>query len=245
MGANSATPNAAIKPDMPNRSQETTLLQDLRVKLIEMYTLDPMRRFNRLMAGVSATLLLLIPVLLPVAHLRITPFLSALYAPFLVGFIIIVVVHELDYPRLRDAGMLFFWALVIAVCISSLLYIAARSPAPLCDAALAGIDHRMGLEATFFVHAASLHPRVAGVLAVSYLGFLPLLMVALTLPVAEGLREPPQRLVISYTVAALITVVLFAMFPAVGPWTVYPLKPFREQLLTQTTPRTFHHDHVD
>ena len=231
---NSAIPKCAIRQDTPSPGKKQNVLGELRARLIEMYTQDPMRRFNRVMACVSGSLLLIAIVLLPMANLHASGILVALPAPLIIGALA-VWSQVVSCPRLRDAFVLFFWALLITIGVSSLVWIAARTPAPLVDASLARIDHLIGLETSHVVRATSAHPRVAAVLAYVYSWMIPFSLAGLTLPVFQGLREPPQRLLIGYTVAALITTAVFAVCPAVGPWTVYSFAATPEQVLCKTT----------
>jgi membrane-associated phospholipid phosphatase len=136
---------------------------------------------------------------------------------------------------LRDSFLLCFWALLITVCIGSLVWIAARTPIPLVDLSLAHFDHTIGLETSTVVHLMGIHPRVAKVLAFIYALMIPFSLLALIYPVFMGKREPPQRLLIAYAIAALTTTAVFALFPAAGPWTVYPFSASPEQLLVKTT----------
>jgi hypothetical protein len=121
-----------IKQETPGTGTEETILRQLRTRLIEMYTQDPMRRFNRLIACVAAFLIVTVIVLLPVAQLRISIFLVTLPAPFLIGAFA-VWSQVVSCPRLRDASLLCFWALLITVCIGSLVWVAARTPIALVD----------------------------------------------------------------------------------------------------------------
>ena len=221
-------------PAAATSAPEEPILRQLRNRLVEMYTQDPMRRFNRLMACISAFLILMVIVLLPVAQLRVSIFLVTLPAPFLIGALA-VWAQVVSCPRLRDSFLLCFWSLLITVCIGSLVWIAARTPAPLMDASLAQLDHRMGLETSTAVHYMSVHTAVAKVLAAIYPLMIPFSILALAFPVFEGKREPAQRLVIAYTVAVLTTVGIFAMCPATGPWTIYHFAASSEQQLVQST----------
>lgn len=215
-------------------STEEPILRQLRNRLIEMYTQDPMRRFNRLLACVSAFLIITVIVLLPVAQLRISIFLVTLPAPLLIAAFA-VWSQVVSCPRLRDASLLCFWALLITVCIGSLVWVAARTPIALLDLRLASFDHSIGLETNMAVQFVGFHPRVAKVLDVIYVLMIPFSLAALIVSVFEGKREPAQRLVIAYAVAALTTIAVFALYPAAGPWTVYPFKASADQLLVQST----------
>lgn len=199
-----------------------------------MYTLDPMRRFNRLMACVSAILIIVVIALLPVAQLRVSIFLVTLPAPLLIGALA-VWSQVVSCPRLRDSFLLCFWALLITVCIGSLVWIAARTPDALVDVSLANVDHRLGLETSMAVRAMSVHRGMARLLGAIYPLMIPFSILALVFPVFEGKREPAQRLVIAYTVAVLATVAIFAVYPAAGPWTIYHFAASSEQQLVQST----------
>jgi membrane-associated phospholipid phosphatase len=112
---------------------------------------------------------------------------------------------------------------------------AARTPATLVDVRLASIDHAIGLETNSIVHEASFYPRLEAALAVVYSWMIPFSLFALIVPVLQGVRESPQRLLIGYTVGALITIAVFAVLPAIGPWTVYKFAASHGQMLCQTT----------
>jgi membrane-associated phospholipid phosphatase len=234
VSVNSAVPQSVNKQHTPNAGAEESVLRQLRTRLIEMYTQDPMRRFNRLIACVSAFLIITVIALLPVAQLRISIFLVTLPAPLLIGAFA-VWSQVVSCPRLRDAFLLCFWALLITVCIGSLVWAAARTPIALVDLRLAHFDHSIGLETDMAVQAALFHPRVAKILAAIYSWMIPFSLAALIISVFEGKREPAQRLVIAYAVAALTTIVVFALYPAAGPWTIYPFKASADQLLVQST----------
>jgi membrane-associated phospholipid phosphatase len=100
---------------------------------------------------------------------------------------------------------------------------------------LAHFDHCIGLETSMAVQFLGFHTRVAKLLDVIYVLMIPFSLAALVVSVFEGKREPAQRLVIAYAVAALTTIVVFALYPAAGPWTVYPFKASADQLLVQST----------
>jgi membrane-associated phospholipid phosphatase len=100
---------------------------------------------------------------------------------------------------------------------------------------LANFDHSIGLETNRAVQAAAFHPQVAKVLAAIYTLMIPFSLAALIISVFEGKREPAQRLVIAYAVAALATIAGFALYPAAGPWTVYRFTASPEQMLVQST----------
>ncbi len=232
MPLNSVAPQSEKRPGEP--AADEPILRQLRSRLTEMYTQDPMRRFNRLMACVSAILIVVVIALLPIAQLRISIFLVTLPAPLLIGALA-VWAQVVSCPRLRDSFLLCFWALLITVCIGSLVWIAARTPDALVDASLANLDHRMGLETSMAVHSMSIHSRMAKLLAAIYPLMIPFSILALVFPVFEGKREAAQRLVIAYTVAVLTTVAIFAVYPAAGPWTVYRFAASSDQQLVQST----------
>jgi hypothetical protein len=131
--------------------------------------------------------------------------------------------------------VLFFWAVLISIFVSSLVWIAARTPVPLMDWRLAHIDNALGLETSFVVRWAILYPRLAAAMGAIYGWMIPFSLLALAFPVFRGQSQAPQRLVLGYTAAALITIAIFAVCPAVGPWSVYHFAATREQSLCQTT----------
>ncbi len=234
MSAESVVSKSAQTPRPSNGTPDEPILRQLKTRLVEMYTLDPMKRFNRLMACVSTFLILSVIVLLPVAQLRLSIFLVTLPAPFLIG-LVAVWAQIVSFTRLRDSFLLCFWALLVTVCIGSLVWVAARTPYPLIDLKLAGIDHSLGLETSTAVRIMGVHPQIAKVLGVIYALMIPFSLAALVICVLEGKREPAQRLVIAFTIAAITTTVVFAFLPAAGPWTVYHYAAIPEQVLVQAT----------
>ncbi len=232
MSTDSITSDSKNTRPGANGAPQEPILRQLRQRLVEMYTLDPMKRFNRLMAWISTAMILTVIVLLPIAHLHLAIFLVTLPAPFLIG-VVAVWAHVVSFPRLRDSMLLCFWGLLITVCIGSLVWVAARTPFPLIDLKLAGIDHALGFETSAAVAWAAHHALVAKVLDFIYVSMIPFSLLALVVCVLEGKREPAQRLVIAFTLAAITTTAVFAFLPAAGPWTVYHYAAIPEQALVQ------------
>lgn len=232
MSTKSIIPNSTNSSPTANGAPPEPLARQLRQRLVEMYTLDPMKRFNRLMAWISAVMILAVVALLPLAHLHLAIFLVTLPAPFLIG-VVAVWAQIVSFPRLRDSMLLCFWGLLITVCVGSLVWVAARTPFPLIDLKLASIDHALGLETSTVVAWIGQHPHLAKALDFTYVSMIPFSFLALVVCVLEGKREPAERLVIAFAVAALATTAVFAFFPAAGPWTVYHYPAIAEQTLVQ------------
>ena len=133
--------------------------------------------------------------------------------------------HWRKYSKLKEVAALAIWAVFATLTLSVLVQIAARSPAPLVDSALAQWDNAMGLSAADAVRWISRFPLLHELLTISY-GLLPLMILtALFLPVLFGYPRDSRCYVAAIIVAAIITAVLFLKWPAAGPWTVYHFKP--------------------
>lgn len=131
--------------------------------------------------------------------------------------------------RLGDVAQLSAWSLLVIPAISFLIPAAARTPFPLVDASLERLDALMHFHTVAVVRTIGSHPPLQRVLTLSY-AMLPLLIVgALVIPALCGKPNDSRRYVIAVLIAAIITGVLFAFFPAAGPWTVEGFAPDARQ----------------
>ena len=196
-------------------------------------------RFNWLMAvtlGLEASGELL---LAPVRTWQLVP--SLLY---LIPFAAIAwYCHWAQHDRVRDVILAIAWAVALTLLSGPLVEIAARSRLPLADRSLARIDLIQTAAVVNWFRRSSLLTFLS---AVAYWVLLPLLVAAIVLPPLCSYRKAMQRFIVSGTVASLVTALIFAIWPAIGPWTVEGYQASQEQELTSTALlmlRAHHSDH--
>lgn len=132
-------------------------------------------------------------------------------------------------PRLREATRLFFWSSLWGSPLLVLVQIAARSPYPLADGQLAAIDHALHFS-TAAIHAPFISQPWMTLSILVYVLFIPLLFAPVLLPCFCGLPEAARRFVVGVIVAVVIGTILFAFFPAIGPWASEAIVPGNLQL---------------
>ena len=151
--------------------------------------------------------------------------------------------HWAQHDRLRDVILAITWAVALTLLSGPLVEIAARSPLPLADRSLARIDLIQTAAVVNWLRRSS---RLTFLSAVAYWVLLPLLVAAIVLPPLCSYRKAMQRFIVSGTVASLLTASIFAIWPAIGPWTVEGYQASQEQELTSTALlmlRAHHSDH--
>jgi len=139
--------------------------------------------------------------------------------------------HWAQHDRLRDVILVFSWALAIALLSSPLVEIASQSPLPLVDRNLAKLDLVQTAAVVNWLHR---HRALTHASAIAYWSLLPLLVAALLLPALCNYRKAAHRLIVAGTLAALLTGMLFAIWPAAGPWTVEGYQANKEQALVSS-----------
>ncbi len=132
-------------------------------------------------------------------------------------------------PKLIDSSELSIWAVLLTGLLARLIQIAGRSSRPLKDHALAAIDGRLHFRTAFIVHLFAQLPTLGVALSIAY-DLLPLLVIAaILLPPFCGHVNASRRCVLSIVLAAIFTAVLFALWPAAGPWTAQSFTPTKDQ----------------
>jgi membrane-associated phospholipid phosphatase len=114
------------------------------------------------------------------------------------------------------------------------VYIAARQNAPLRDALLAEIDHRIGLEVPEVVMAMEHHPTLKFALEICYDSLTLLMILILILPILCDKPKAVTEFLLACVISGLISIPLFAVFQAAGPWYYYGYAPTAEQSRTTT-----------
>lgn len=134
-------------------------------------------------------------------------------------------------PRLVEACELAIWADLYFDGLSVLIQIAGRTKRPLIDSGLMRMDARLHFATVTVMHAVARLPKVqAGLVAVYQIEPL-LLLTALVLLPFVGKAGASRRYVLGIVVAATITASVFALWPAVGPWTTEGYLPTHSQML--------------
>ncbi len=124
----------------------------------------------------------------------------------------------------REAYLVILWSLVLAFTLRFPVLIAGRSHMPLRDSLLATIDSHLGISVPAIMHWTSIHGWTP-VMNKCYLVLTPLLLVAIALLALAGKCKEAQEFALSNAIAFAIAVPVFALFPAIGPWTVYHFHP--------------------
>lgn len=152
------------------------------------------------------------------------------------AFPFIVLCRE-HYPkwsgRFIDLSSTAIWALAIWILIGRLVQIAARSPAPLVDATLAQIDSQV-VQTITVVRWLHHFPWLYLSSQIAYHLLWPLAIIALFLPTLYGHTTDVRHYLLAGSISLLVTLSLFALWPAVGPWTVEPYAPVQFQMQVST-----------
>ena len=122
-------------------------------------------------------------------------------------------------PWLVDSCELAIWAILYFQALSVAMQIAGRSPRPLVDAQLHAIDAALHFSTLAVVRAVLPWTTVHTGLTVAYLLVGPMVIAALVVPPVLGRVQASRRFVVGVVVGAAITVAVFALWPAAGPWT--------------------------
>jgi membrane-associated phospholipid phosphatase len=138
------------------------------------------------------------------------------------------------HEKLLDLLMNAIWVLALGLLVVPLFMIAGLSSAPLVDVALARIDAGVFVSTAGIVNWCRGLPFLALALRIAYMSLWALAPVALFLPSVSGRTADARRYVFSVTVVLILTAGLFALWPAVGPWTTEGFGPTREQMATES-----------
>ena len=125
-----------------------------------------------------------------------------------------------DYEK-RDAALMLPWIILLVALIPYLTTLCDRLGFPLRDNLYARMDRMLGFNVASIVGWTVAHPFLERTLIGSYRLLRPLLIVAAFFPAALGKRKAAERFALSNMIACLIALPLFALVPAIGPWTAY------------------------
>ena len=146
---------------------------------------------------------------------------------------IVMYCHRRNFPRLREVGAMVIWTVMLIATLNILVTIAGTSPAPLVDRQLASVDAAIHCSALAVVSWLRSFPVLRNALELAYGSLPPLILAAIVVPCLCGRYRQSQRYMVGVTIAAIVTVALFALWPAVGPWVVYGYSPAHDQAATQ------------
>jgi membrane-associated phospholipid phosphatase len=186
-------------------------------------------RFNRLMTFTLAVLIPFVIILAKAAHIDGLSQLLDQWPGMLFLVAVLLYCHWRKLSKLIEPCELVLWSLALVGLIPALIQAAGRSPRPLVDGTLAAIDARMHFSTASVMHLVGQAPLVDVAFDIFY-NLVPLFMVvALLVPVTCGHRSASQRYVLGIVLALIPTAILFAIWPAAGPWTTEGFAAMREQ----------------
>ena len=179
-------------------------------------------RFNRRMAYACASLLTIsiVGCRLTAIHTDVTSRVIAVAA--VLGLILWIPAfwHNKGQVEFRDSALTLPWAALIAALLQFPLLIAARLRMPLQDNLFARIDESLGVRVPDIV-AWSTHHWLGALLNHSYGVLVWMLVASIFVPALSGKTKDAQAFIDANLVAFAISVPLFAVFPAIGPWSHY------------------------
>jgi len=191
---------------------------------------NPIAPFHRLMLVTLAILIAGEAILAKAVRLE---GLSQLFAPW-PGLVLLLLVLAYctirSFSRLIEVCVLAIWAVLLTNTLALLILIAGRSHRPFVDRTLFIIDSSAHFSTASIVHLAARLPPLNLTLDLAY-NLLPLLMVAAVLiPALAGRAETSRRYIAGIVLAAIVTAALYALWPAVGPWTTESIVPNKQQV---------------
>lgn len=132
-------------------------------------------------------------------------------------------------PRLIEACELAIWTDLYFDALSVLIQVAGRSHKPLVDQQLAAMDAHLHFATVAWVHFMAGVPALRTGLELVYAVEPLLLLAALVVLPVMGRADASRRYVLGILIAAVITAAVFALWPAVGPWTTEGYRATRDQ----------------
>ena len=184
-------------------------------------------RFDRLMAFASAAVLAISfagcsLTLIRIPDLAATAIGTALLIPIIL--LIPIYWHEKGKIELRDAALTIPWCLIFRFTLGYTVGIAGKlgMSIPLKDEYFARLDHSLGVYVPGIMEW-SLHHWFGNFVSSTYPLLFPMLMISYFLPALTGKVKAAQQFITSNLIAFAVSVPLFGLLPAVGPWYGYHL----------------------
>lgn len=132
--------------------------------------------------------------------------------------------HEKSRTALRESALVLPWELLLAATLSFPVLIAARLRLPLQDSLFGHIDQLLGVSIPAIMAWAD-HHWLGTAINRSYPWLLPLLAATVFAPPLMGKTKQAREFLLANLIAFAIGVPLFALLPAVGPWSYYHFAP--------------------
>lgn len=185
---------------------------------------------GRLMSAVIAVLALFLGLDLLILHYRL-PMASCSSSATFFAYVGVMFGYFrwAKHPRLAEGTALIGWSVALGLLTPFAVYMAARSPLPLQDRALAHLDQAVGVDVATIVKFISQHRWMEAGSRWTYTALVPLIIAASVLPTLAGKFRAVKDYLIGVSVAVLLGSAAFALVPAVGPWSVYQLHPTAQQ----------------
>ena len=140
--------------------------------------------------------------------------------------------HDKQQIELRDSALTVPWAILISALLPFPLLVAARLRMPLRDDLFARIDEHLGVRVPEIVTWAS-HHWLGRLLNHSYSTLAWMLAVSVFAPALSRKLNYARAFIEANLIAFAISIPLFALFPAVGPWWHYHFAASASQLSCQ------------
>jgi len=153
----------------------------------------------------------------------------------LVGMLAVLALVAAQYAWRGEARcfgvvMMVIWVVLITNCHFVPMYMAARTDVPMCDAVLARFDRSLGIEVPKVRAALADYPMWNALLLVTYGTLIPLMTAATIVPPLMNRMDLAKRFIVGSIIAATISLPIFAVVQAVGPWEHYEFPPAIDSL---------------
>jgi membrane-associated phospholipid phosphatase len=168
------------------------------------------------------------------------PSLPAVIALLVVSAFPAVVWHDRRRHERRDAALTLPWIIALILLIPLVAVLSGRLHFPLRDAVFARIDHALGFDVPAIMRWSSQHRRIGDLLKRSYPLLFWLLAAAVIIPIAMGKRVASEQFLLANTIALLLAMPVFTLFPAVGPWIGYHFQPDAAQRAVESSIALLH-----
>lgn len=153
----------------------------------------------------------------------------------LVGMLAVLALVAAQYAWRGEARcfgvvMMVIWVVLITNCHFFPMYMAARTDVPMCDEVLARCDRSLGIEVPKVRAALAGYPTWNALLLVTYGTLIPLMTAATIVPPLLNRMDLSKRFIVGSIIAATISLPIFAVVQAVGPWEHYDFPPAIDSL---------------
>jgi len=192
------------------------------------------RFFHWFMAGMSALLLAMAAICVLFLRYRLQAPLFDDYAGLAAILVAAGYCRWAKFERFFQVCLIVFWSHAMGKLLAFPVYLAARSPIPLQDGALAHFDKAIGLEVPPILQLMANHPWIKATLAVSYDLLFPLMVLGVLLPAIRYRWTAVKELIVGTSMATILGSAMFALCPAIGPWAVYHFPPSAQQKTCET-----------